>query len=272
MQVLLSCLVGGGKIVAFTDWTIRHMCDAVRDYAVTHMSATPTFWRAFVIALDKVSSAFALKHITLGGEVADQAILSRLRELFPNAGITHIYASTEAGALFAVRDGRAGFPAEWLESGIGGVELRLRDGILEVRSPRAMRGYVNRDRDASVTEDGWLITNDLIDIREERALFRGRADAVINVGGAKVCPEEVEAALLEHPDVVDVVVYGAANPITGATVVADVRPAADADQAALRRTLVQHARQRLEPYKVPRVFRFAQDIDTTDAGKKGRRK
>jgi acyl-coenzyme A synthetase/AMP-(fatty) acid ligase len=270
MQVILSCLIGAGTIVAFDKWSVPQMCEASRKYGVSHISATPTFWRAFVLALGSDSGNLQLKQITLGGEVADQAILTRLRRLFPQAGITHIFAPTEAGALFAVRDGKSGFPAEWLESDISGVDLRLREGILEVKSQREMRGYVQAEDRTPFTEDGWLITNDLVEVHGDRALFKGRADSVINVGGAKVSPEEVESVLLEFPDVVEAVVYGIPNSITGSTVAADIRPVPQANEEELRPALLQFAKTRLEPFKVPRVLRFEQEITISDAGKKSR--
>ncbi len=270
LQVVLSCLVGESKIVSITQGTVPQMCEAARKYSVTHLSATPTFWRAFLLAMSDSKGLPPLQQITLGGEVADQTLLTKLRNLFPQAGITHIYASTEAGALFAVRDGKAGFPAGWLDTGIDGVSLRLRKGVLEVKSPRAMSSYLHSTNNSPFSEDGWLITNDLVEVAGDRVLFRGRSDLVLNIGGAKVTPEEIEAVLLEHPDVAEAVVYGIANPITGATVAADIQCRPNLDEASLRKSLLQYAKSRLESYKIPRIIRFNHDTGTSDGGKKSR--
>jgi hypothetical protein len=103
----------------------------------THVSGKPTFWRGFLLALGARAGEVPLACATLGGEAVDQGTLDRIAHAFPGVAIGHIYAATEAGALFAVRDGKAGFPADWLESGVDGVTLRIVDGMFEVSSPRA---------------------------------------------------------------------------------------------------------------------------------------
>ena len=119
--------------------------------------------------------------LTLGGEASDQATLDRLTAAFPDARITHIYASTEAGVVFAVHDGREGFPADWLERPSQGAELRLQDGFLQIRTPNAMSGYVS-DTGQPLLDDGWLSTADRCEVRGDRAVslhtFSTRSGAV----------------------------------------------------------------------------------------------
>ncbi len=268
VQVLLTALAAGGRLVATVDKHAATLARAAIENRVTHVSGTPTFWRAFLVALGTKAASLPLHQITLGGEAVDQAILDRLAGLFPRASITHIYASTEAGALFAVHDRRAGFPSRWLSEPVDAVGLRIRDGVLEVRSPRAMEAYVDGTGTASLTPDGWLVTNDLVEERGERVVFLGRADVLINVGGAKVSPDEIEAVLLEVSGVAEARVSGVANPITGQIVVAEVVLSQGYDEEVLRRSIVQYTRACLPPYKVPRVIRFVQAIPYSSAGKK----
>jgi acyl-coenzyme A synthetase/AMP-(fatty) acid ligase len=271
MQVILSWLHGGGTLVAVSEAAVVDLCHAAVRYGVTHISGTPTFFRAFLVSAGRELTSLRLKQLTLGGEIADQAILSRLKQLWPQAGLTHIYASTEAGALFAVRDGRAGFPTAWLQTGVDGVKLRVRDGMLEVQSPRAMNRYISSKSSSADLVDGWLLTNDLVEVSEDRVLFMGRADSIINVGGAKVSPEEVEAVLLQHAGVAEVVVFGLPNSFTGAIVAADVRPAQSSNAETLRADLLKHARERLEPHKIPRIINVTDAINISAVGKKSRR-
>ncbi|MEW6048669.1 MAG: AMP-binding protein, partial [Bacillota bacterium] len=142
IQVLLTAILSGSELFAFSEPSATKLAEAAARYEVTHISGTPTFWRAFRIALGENAGEVPLQQITLGGEVADQPTLDMLAASFHGARISHIYATTEAGALFAVTDGRAGFPARWLECGVEGVRLRISDGVLEVLSPRSMEGYV----------------------------------------------------------------------------------------------------------------------------------
>ena len=237
---------------------------------VTHLSGTPTFWRALLLALPGHGKKPPLRQITLGGEAVDQSILDALHAAFPAARIIAIYASTEAGALFAVKDGLAGFPASWLEVGVEGCQLRVVDGVLQVLSPRAMRGYLGETAKRAVTDDGWLITGDVVEVVGERVLFRGRVDNVINVGGGKVMPEQVEAALLEVPVVREACVYGIKNPIAGGVLAADVVLAQAVTEAEARKAIFSALSARLEPYKVPRIYRFVDKISVNAAGKKVR--
>lgn len=271
LQVVLTALASGSTLIAASEPTVATLAEAALTHRATMASGTPTFWRAFLIALGTRTERLDLRHITLGGEAVDQATLDRLGAAFPGAAIRHIYASTEAGALFAVSDGRAGFPARWLDAPVDGVHLRIRDQALEVKSPRRMQGYVEEPGDAPLAEDGWLATGDRVERMGDRVVFLGRADSVINVGGLKVSPDEVEARLLEVPGVTDAQVYGVKNPITGQLVAADIVLRAPHEKERVRAALEHHARAALDPHKVPRIIRFVDRIAPTDAGKKARR-
>ena len=200
--------------------------------------------------------------VTLGGEAADQPLLDRLTVRFPKARLRHIYASTEAGALFAVADGRAGFPAAWLDEAPDGLELRIADGVLEVRSPRAAPGVVD--------SAGWLATGDLVERRGERVLFTGRLDGLVNVGGVKVSPETVERRLLAVDGVADAAVVAVASPITGHLLTATIVPTPGVEEAVLRAAL-RAATADMPPAARPRALTFADHIPLSAAGKKSRK-
>ena len=273
LQVLLTALISGDDLIAVSNPSISRLIEAAWAHRPTMVSGTPTFWRSFLVALGTRAEKLELTQITLGGEAVDQPTLDRLKATFPKAAITHIYASTEAGALFAVKDGRAGFPAGWLEKTIEGVRMRIRDGILEVRSPRRMQRYAGGGRvnKAPLTADDWLITGDRVEPQGDRVVFLGRADSLINVGGMKVSPEEIEATLMEVPGVADVRAYGKKNPITGFLVSADIVLDDHAEQEVVRAAVTKHAQLRLDAYKVPRMIRFIDKIEYSETGKKTRR-
>jgi acyl-coenzyme A synthetase/AMP-(fatty) acid ligase len=191
-----------------------------------------------------------------------------LRGTYPTASISHIYASTEAGALFSVRDGLPGFPAVWLESGVDGIHLRICQGVLQVKSPRGMRRYVAGSTSSVITDDGWLITGDLVEQLGDRVYFCGRQDTMLKIGGAKVCPEEVEQALLDLPEIADAKVYGVRNPITGFVLAADIVTKPNQDTADLKKAIAANLRAKLDPYKVPRILNFVSNIAVSEAGKK----
>jgi acyl-coenzyme A synthetase/AMP-(fatty) acid ligase len=267
IQVLLTAVSSGSALVAFRAQSVPQLSDAIARYAITHSSATPTFWRAALMFLHGSSEISSLRQITIGGEIVDQALLDQLAGKFPNARIIHIYASTEAGSLFSVKDGRAGFPAAWLSTKIDGVELRIQGGVLEVRSPRRMQSYVSAHA-SPCADDGWLSTGDLVEVREDRVCFSGRKDNIINVGGSKVLPEEVERFVLGIEGVADVCVTGVKNPMSGAVLKAEVVASPGVEPEGLRKTIAQRCHSALPAYQVPRIIVMVPRIGVSAAGKK----
>jgi acyl-coenzyme A synthetase/AMP-(fatty) acid ligase len=270
LQIILTALTTESTLVCLSEIDVPRLANAALSHRVTHVSATPTFWRSLLLCLGEEAGNLELEQITLGGEVADQVTLDRLRAVFPRAGLAHIYASTEAGALFSVRDGRAGFPARWLDEAIDDVSLRIRDGSLEVKSPRAMLGYLNNPTSAQ-SPDGWLSTGDRVEQQGDRVYFLGRQDSLISIGGAKATPEEVESALLGLPGVLDLRAFAVRNPISGFVMGLEVVAAQHTDIAELRSEIIMYARQKLPSYKVPRVIRFVDAVRSDPAGKKSRK-
>ena len=100
--------------------------------------------------------------------------------------------------------------------------------------------------------------------------IKGRKKDVINVGGEKVTPAEVESVLLEIPEVADCLVYGEENAITGHNIAAQIVPAEDFDHRMLKRKIKQHCRNILSPYKVPARIIFLKKITVSERFKKNR--
>ncbi|MGL5861708.1 MAG: AMP-binding protein, partial [Phycicoccus sp.] len=193
---------------------------------VTAASGTPTFWRQALYRDPDALAALPLEQVTLGGEPVDQAILDRLRDLYPHARISWIYASSEAGATIAVHDGQAGFPQAWLgRESPGRATLAVEDGELLIASPRRGAGV-----------PAVLRTGDRVEVSGDRVFITGRvASDEINVGGAKVSASAVRDVLQAHPAVAWAAVRGRRAPIVGAMVSADVvltGAATDADLTA----------------------------------------
>jgi acyl-CoA synthetase (AMP-forming)/AMP-acid ligase II len=211
--------------------------------------------------------------VRLSGEVADQAVLDNLRKVYPDAQIAHAFASTEAGVAFDVNDGRAGFPLAIIDNPAGGIEMKVVDHTLRIRSGRTGARYLGVVPGVLVSDDGFVDTGDMVDLVEGRYYFRGRIGGVINVGGLKVYPEEVEAVLNADPRVRMSLVRARRNPITGAVVVADVvlaNPASTAVPDApelVKRDLLESCRRALAAHKVPAMVRFVPALEFTPAGK-----
>jgi len=264
LQVVLSALANGSTLILAEGDPGRRLAAAAAAGA-THISATPTFFRlALATASDQNLDVLCPLQLTLGGEVVDQPVLDALRTRFPSARITHIYASTEMGACFSVHDGRAGFPAAYLAH-TEGVRLRIEDGELHIFSPFAMRGYVGGDPQA-----GWYATGDRVEQVGDRVYFTGRTTERINVGGRKVAPARVEAAVLAVPGVLAVRVSGRPSALAGQIVQAHVVPLPGTDEAALRLAILQTCQQTLQNHEVPRTLRFVASLPQTATGKLAR--
>jgi len=238
---------------------------------VTHISGTPSHWRRALMS----GQAAMLKpdYVRLSGEVADQAVLDNLRAVYPNARIAHAFASTEAGVAFDVNDGLAGFPAAFVDVPAGEIELKVMDHTLRIRSGRNAARYLGAAPGVLVSEDGYVDTGDMVELVDGRYYFRGRVGGVINVGGLKVYPEEVESVLNADPRVRMFLVRARRNPITGAVVVADVVLANPTSQAAsdtpdaIKNDLLDTCRRTLAAHKVPAILRFVPVLEFTPAGK-----
>src|SRR6185312_12151931 len=186
---------------------------------ITHNSGTPSHLRRALMCPE--AELITPRYVRLSGEIADQAILNSLRSFYPNAAISHAFATTEAGVAFDVRDELSGFPVGTLADAPG-VEMKVVDGTLRIRSGRTAKCYLGENPPVLKDAEGFVDTGDALDLRDGRYYFQGRRDGVINVGGLKIHPEEVEAVINRHPRVRLALVKSKKNPITGSLVVADV--------------------------------------------------
>ena len=268
VQFLLSAMTAGGQLCCSTELNVPKIAELARNFPPHVISATPSFWRGFLLLLGKDADSLPLRSITLGGEIVDQAILDTLRAKFPRARIRHIYATTEVGSIAPVEDCIAGLPRDWLRRSDLGFGLRILDGELFVRGDRLMRGYEVSGQDTkSPRMDEYMRTGDLVEVVADRIVFKGRTDAMINVGGDKVNPEEVEQALLASFEVTDAFVYAHSNPLTGSVVAADVVLSPRTDAAAFPHRVKLMLRDKLPRHKIPHLIRVVESVQRSAAGK-----
>jgi acyl-coenzyme A synthetase/AMP-(fatty) acid ligase len=269
LQILLRALLGNASLI------LSDPHEPVADHlkrlgarGVTHISGTPSHWRRALMAAE--IGAMAPAYVRLSGEIADNAVLGALQAAFPAAAVGHAYASTEAGVGFEVTDRKEGFPASLIGAHGAVVEMKVEDGSLRIRSPMAAEAYVGEGLPPLHEPDGFIDTGDMLERRGDRFYFVGRRGGIINVGGLKIHPEEVEAVINAHPAVRMSRVMGRRNPITGAIVVAEVvlaDPGRIDDQAALKLDIMDHCRAALPPFKRPASVRVVDHLPVTAGGK-----
>jgi len=272
LQIFLRAVIGGGSIVLSEPGeAIAEHLARLRAGGVTQISGTPSHWRKLLMS--GAAANFSPRYVRLSGEIADQAVLDGLARAFPHASIGHAYASTEAGVGFAVDDGREGFPADLIGRNRNGVEMKVIDGSLRIRSHRTAHAYIGVDAPPLVDADGFVDTGDMLELRDERYHFVGRRGGIINIGGLKVHPEEIEAVINRHRSVRMSRALSRRSPITGAIVVADVVLADGTDPGdheGVRTEILGRCKESLASYKVPAVIRFVERLDVTAAGKLAR--
>ena len=269
LQIFLRALLGTGSMVLpDVDEPLAQVLARFGAQGVTHVSGTPSHWRR--VLMNPAAVAMQPAYVRLSGEIADQAVLDALAARYPHASVGHAYASTEAGVGFEVTDGREGFPASFVEQGVGTVAMKVEGDTLRIRSMRTASRYVGAEiplKDA----DGFVDTGDIVERRGDRYYFAGRRGGIINIGGQKVHPEEIEGIINRHRAVRMSLVKSRRSPITGALVAADVVLAdADADTDAVRREIAEACQGALPAWKVPATIRFVAALDMTGAGKLAR--
>jgi acyl-coenzyme A synthetase/AMP-(fatty) acid ligase len=269
LQIFLRALHTGSLVLSDAGEAVTDFLPRAAAAGITHISGTPSHWRRALMS--GAPTTIAPGYVRLSGEIADQAILDALRATYPDSTVAHAFASTEAGVAFEVRDGRAGFPAA-LIGAAGPIELKIADETLHIRSGGTAQRYLGANAEQLRAPDGFVDTGDRVEERAGRYHFMGRRGGVINVGGLKVHPEEVEAVINAHPSVRMSLVRARRNAITGAVVTAEVvltdaAAAAGAAEAALTRELTENCRRALAPHKVPAMIRIVPSLEVSPSGK-----
>jgi acyl-CoA synthetase (AMP-forming)/AMP-acid ligase II len=208
----------------------------------------------------------SLKVITYGAEPMPESTLNRLREAFPTIKLQQTYGLIEVGVL---RSKSRDDGSLWVKLGGEGYETRVVDGVLQIKTKATILGYLNAP--TPITSDGWFITGDAV--LQDGDYFRvlGRKSELINVGGEKVYPAEVESVIQSMANVADATVYGEKNALMGQIVCARVRTSEAVDRSRFVADLKQFCAERLDSFKVPVKVQLVDELQVGDRFKKLRR-
>jgi acyl-coenzyme A synthetase/AMP-(fatty) acid ligase len=269
LQIFLRALFHGSLVLASAAESTADFLARAAAAGVTHISGTPSHWRRALMS--GATARISPRYVRLSGEIADQAVLDSLRSAFPEATVAHAFASTEAGVGFEVRDGLAGFPASLVGAPGAAVDIEVAGGTLRLRSAGNATDYLGARAPALKDSEGFVDTGDRVELRDGRYFFIGRSGGVINVGGLKVYPEEVESVINAHPGVRMSLVKARRSPITGAVVTAEVvllEGAAGAQaEEVVKGEILQACRRSLAAHKVPMTIRIVPALEVSESGK-----
>jgi len=250
VNTLLSMLSNGGCLVTVADRTPDGVLRAVQAHHVELLPTSPTFLNLILLSEAwKRYNLSSLNLVTYGTEPMPESTLKQFHELFPNIRLQQTYGLSEVGIL---RSKSKSSDSLWVKIGGEGFDTRIVDGILQIKARSAMLGYLNAP--SPFTEDGWFNTGDAVEVDGEYLRILGRKSELINVGGEKVYPAEVESVILEMTEVADASVYGERNPITGSIVCARITPTEvlnDEEKKMLIRAVKSFCRERMQSFKVP---------------------
>lgn len=247
INTILAITSSLGTLVTIDDRSIPMLCKAIETYKVELLPVTPSFLNLLLMLRGhETHDLSSIKRITYGTEVMPQGTLDRLQKAFPNAVLQQTYGLSEVGVLQSQSrpDGSL-----WLRIGGQGFETQVRDNILWIKSQYRMEGYLNAP--SGFDEDGWFNTQDEVVVEGEWFKILGRVTDIINVGGQKVYPVEVENVIMDLDNIEDAAVFGEAHNILGQIVVAKVRLTEPEEVDVLKKRIRAACLAHLTPYKAP---------------------
>ena len=266
-NTIMHSISNGGFMVTLSNRNPSEVCRVIEKYKLELLPTSPTFLNMLLMGryYEKYDLS-SLRIISYGTEPMPQSTLTRMHQIFPEVKMKQTYGLTEVGAL---RTKSRSSDSLWVK--LGGDEhhqTKVVDGILYIKSDMSMLGYLNAE--APFDEEGWYNTGDKVEVDGDYFLIKGRDSELINVGGEKVYPAEVESVLLEIEGVQDVAVVGVPNPIMGQVVQANVYPEEGADTAELTKRIKEVSKEKLEKFKRPMKIKFTESSFQSTRFKKKR--
>ncbi len=270
LNTLLNILSMGATMIIPVNRNADDVCKLLQDYKIMVLPSSPTFLN--LILMSKANEKYdlsSLRMITYGTEAMPESLLNRLKVAFPRVKFLQTFGTSETGiANTSSKSSNSTF----MKIDDPELEYKIVDNELWLKSKTQVMGYLNSSMD-SFTSDGWFKTGDLVETTEDGYIkIIGRNKEVINVGGEKVLPNEVESVVLEIPEIEDCMVYSEPNIITGQTVVCDVVLKEEVSQNEIKKIVRKFCKDKLDSYKIPTKVNVVDKTNFSDRFKKIRRK
>ncbi|MDX4067257.1 fatty acid--CoA ligase family protein [Aliarcobacter skirrowii] len=267
LNTVFNALCMGACLIIPKIKDAKTICELIEKYKIMALPSSPTFLNLILISEEyKNYDLSSLRMITYGTETMPQSLLLKLKEVFPKVKFLQTFGTSETG--ISTTSSKSSNSLFMKLEDING-EYKIVENELWLRSKTQVLGYLNASMD-SFTSDGWFKTGDLVEVDGEYIKIIGRAKEVINVGGQKVLPAEVESIILEMEEISDCMVYGEKNAITGQTVVCDV--VLNKNIENIKKRVRVFCKDRLDAYKIPTKVNVVDKTNFSDRFKKIRRK
>lgn len=264
LNTMFHTLANSGTLVTINDRKPSSVCSLIEKYKVELLPTSPTFLKLLLLGEQwNEHDLSSLKVITYGTEPMPQTVLDDLKIVFPNVKLQQTYGLIELGVLHSKSESNDSL---WVKIGGDGYQTRIVNGLLEIKADSAMLGYLNAS--SPFTPDGWFKTGDMVEVKGEYFRILGRQSELINVGGEKVHPSEIENVIMDMGNVVDVLVYGEKNDVLGNIVCSDVKLIHYEPDFQVR--LKKHCREQLSPFKIPMKINIVDKIRVNERFKKVR--
>lgn len=266
-NTLLYNLSNSGCSVIADNRNPEEICRLVDKFKIETLPVSPTFINLLLLSeVYKNYNFSSLNLMTYGTEPMPESTLQHIHQLFPNVRLLQTYGLSELGVM---RSKSKASDSLWVKIGGEDFKTRVVDGLLEIKAKSAMLGYLNAP--SPFTEDGWFKTGDEVLVDGEYIKILGRKSDLINVGGLKVFPAEIESVLLTMEGVDDATVCGEASPLVGQIVKAKVKLSTNESLAEFRKRMRDFCKGKLENYKIPQKVVFVDEFMASSRFKKVRR-
>ncbi len=266
INTLLYILSNVGVIGVPSVRSAEEVCEFVEKYKIELLPTTPTFINLILIskAFEKYDIS-SLKVVSYGTEMMPESTLKAFNKLFPNITLKQTYGLTELGVMRTKSESNESL---WLKVGGEDYKTKVVDNVLFIKAKTSILGYLNAP--SPFDEEGWYNTGDRVEQKGEWIRFLGRENDIINVGGQKVFPAEVESVLMQIENINEAAVFGKKNPIMGNVVAVKLVLEKEESLSSVKGKIRKFCKDKLEPYKIPVHIEVATETNVSERFKKVR--
>lgn len=270
LNTMFNALCMGATLIIPQDRDAKTICELIEKYKIRVLPSSPTFLNLILISGEHLNyDLSSLRMITYGTEAMPESLLKKLKDLFPKVKFLQTFGTSETGISTTTSQSSDSL---YMKLDDPNCEYKIVENELWLRSKTQVLGYLNASMD-SFTNDGWFKTGDLVELEDNGFIkIIGRGKEVINVGGQKVLPAEVESILLNIENVIDCMVYSEKNAITGQSVVCDIVYKNEISSKELKKIVRAYCKNKLENYKIPTKVNLVDNTNYSSRFKKIRRK